>query len=452
MGESQLETIQGSSAKRAENLSYAYLSRWAVAIVGLAAAFALAPLLRSNQRLMRAALVLAGFLPFISLWRITVNLYYEPFYRGESRGFEVTGLDLLLVAIYFASPRPSRPNPYRWILGAYFSLALLLFPFAITPIYSAFGVWKVARMWFACSAIWRACESGKLAPDVLRGMCSGVVYEALVVAWQHWVEHKFQAPGTLLHPNSMTMCCNLITPIALALVLGERSSALAKSTLLAGVLACPFGLSRASLMMFGASVALVYFLSNRMEPTPRKRTLGMVGLVLLIAVAIKAAPTVMYRFTHASPASESTREQFKEAARLMIAEHPFGVGINEFADHMERGYSLRAGIPAHSVDTGATVHNIYYLTCAELGFLGLAIFLWLLWTVLRLAWQGAKVAQGPVRDALIGAGVAVFISCVQGMLEWLSRQTPFSFLFYMLISVIAALHAHAQRHDEASQI
>ena len=56
----------------------------------------------------------------------------------------------------------------------------------------------------------------------------------------------------------------------------------------------------------------------------------------------------------------------------MIADHPLGVGANQYVIVANTGgYSARAGVPWNTDERAAPVHDAYYLVTAELGFLGL---------------------------------------------------------------------------------
>jgi O-antigen ligase len=418
------------------------LLKWILAAVGLGLVPLAAFVLRRWPRLLHASFVLAGFLPFIGLHYITINVISMESYRGDARGIELTGLDLLLAAIFFASPSHG-PTPYRRTLAVYFCIALASLASALVPILSVFGVWKLARMCFVVAAVWRACSDSKAAPRFLKGLHLGVIYEAILVAWQHFGQHRFQAPGNLSHPNSLTMTCNLVAPVALALVLSGAKSRLAPWTLGAALACSLFGLSRGSLVMFVLFVLFVYAGSLGLGVTRRKLILGGVGFVLALAVGVKALPTIVSRFEHAPSASGDARKRFEAAAKLMLSDHPMGVGINQFAEVMEhQHYSERVGIPPNSIDSGATVHNIYYLTAAELGLLGLVVYLLLLSLALRLAWTGMrKAGDGVLGHVLLGCVASLMIVCIQGTLEWLSRQTAFSYVFFMMLALIATLHA-----------
>ena len=417
--------------------------KWACALVGAG----LVPLgghaLRRWPRLIPPAVVLLGLLPFLGLNHLSLNLISFENYRGDSRGLEITAVDFLACALWLALPPASRPTPYKRARFLYLALALVSIPLAAVPLYAAFGVWKVARMFFVMTVAFRACEDPKLVPLLLRGMALGVVYEGLLAGWQHFVQHVYRASGNLGHENSLTMACNLIAPIALAVLLARRQRVLAACALLAAMACAIFGLSRGSLTMLVFELALVAAVSLLRGPTRHKLTVALVGLVCALGIAAKALPSIIDRFQHAPAASGDSRVRFARAAWLMTLEHPLGVGLNQFSYVFEHGgYAQRAGIAETDYDASAIVHNVYLLNAAELGLFGLFAYLLLIAGPLRLAISGTLRAGSSIEgDILLGCTAALLAAYAQGMLEWLSRQTPFAYLFFLIAGLIGGLHS-----------
>ena len=62
------------------------------------------------------------------------------------------------------------------------------------------------------------------------------------------------------------------------------------------------------------------------------------------------------------------------AAKMIIADHPLGVGPNQYLLVANiGGYSSRAGVAWNAANRSAPVHNSYYFITAELGFVGLIV-------------------------------------------------------------------------------
>lgn len=99
--------------------------------------------------------------------------------------------------------------------------------------------------------------------------------------------------------------------------------------------------------------------------------------------------------------STASRFEIWAGAAQMWSEHPLGVGINRFKQHIG-DYSNYAGYDAH---------NFYVLTVAELGPAGLFALLWLLWRLWCLAARSrsqAAASRDPEAIALsLGFSVTV---------------------------------------------
>src|SRR5690606_6415103 len=77
-------------------------------------------------------------------------------------------------------------------------------------------------------------------------------------------------------------------------------------------------------------------------------------------------------------ASTASRFEIWGGAMQMWAEHPAGVGLNRFKQHIGRYVPRYAGYDAHS---------IYFLILAECGPLGLLALLYLMWRLLRMGME-----------------------------------------------------------------
>src|SRR5207248_9522813 len=119
-------------------------------------------------------------------------------------------------------------------------------------------------------------------------------------------------------------------------------------------------------------VILTTALSIRHKPTSRKYAFAGALAVLLIASVPVMIWAASRRTEAAKASSDAERASMKAAARMIIADHPFGVGANQYVVVANTGgYSERAGVAWNEDNRAAPVHDTYYLITAELGFIGL---------------------------------------------------------------------------------
>mgnify|MGYP001606033840 CR=1 FL=1 len=147
-------------------------------------------------------------------------------------------------------------------------------------------------------------------------------------------------------------------------------------------------------------------------------------------------------------------------AKMIATDHFFGVGLNNWSFHVSRTYGPRLGFRFVDYDylvsvygtedaelfansyLAAPAHNLAALTLGELGVPGLALFglLWLRWFGMGAAFLFRPRAE-PMRVMGVGLFFGVCGIFGQSLTEWVYRQTPILFTFYILLGALASLTA-----------
>jgi O-antigen ligase len=157
------------------------------------------------------------------------------------------------------------------------------------------------------------------------------------------------------------------------------------------------------------------------------------------------------------------RGVYLRLSAAIARDHFFGVGLNNWSYRVSRTYGPRLGYRFDDYDNlvsvygthndkafansylAAPAHNLAALTLGELGVPGLLIFglLWLRWLTM-----GLPFLLLPRREPMRVMGVGILFSICgifgQSLTEWIYRQTPILFTFYILLGALASL-AHARR-------
>lgn len=413
--------------------------KWIVFVLAALATYPIGALwLRDRPHVQRWLVSALGFLPFVDLDPVTINFISHETYRGASRGFEVTLVDLIALTLAFALPRSKFVMPYRFVRWLYFAAAALTIFWAQVPLYAAFSTWKILRAYFLMGVIVRACEQ-EHGPWLLRGMAAGVVYAFGIALKQRYLEGYYRVQGPFPHPNTLGMAVNFVMPVAFSLLLAGQGGWLAVACCLAAAAAVIMTLSRGALAMTVGAVGMSMAGSLIRGVTRRKVWVTLSAGLLGAALLAYSADSIIERIENAPKGSEEAREQFNRAASMMLDDHPLGVGINNFSFTMDkRGYADEIGL--HDMDRGAIAHHIYWLTLAEMGYFGLFAYLLTLlmpwWTAAKTAWR----ARGDIRgDVAVGLVAGLTVTYVQGIAEWVARQTPMMYLFWMAAGWIAVL-------------
>ncbi len=394
--------------------------------------------------------------PQLRAWAITVacfdlfnpmhiNLISQESYRGDSRGIEVTTVDLILLAVRFSASRPKTAPATRhlFVRSLFFSTVLLSFWDTPDTLKSAFSLWKLLRMFFVFDTLATVFVDLVLVRAAMTGVGVAVLAQGALVFWQKYALHAIRTQGSLPHPNSLAMITNMVAPVAFSLWLSGRGRAYTPLVVACTAMATITSLSRGGMAMFvlAATVGCVLAFARKADARKLKIVLGL-GVAAL-AVLAKSLDTIIERFTTAPKESELARVLFNKAAKMMADEHPFGVGINMYSYVLDHGgYAARLNIEPG--DRNGIAHHIYWLTAAELGYVGAVAYVLVVASVLL---SSARLASRGGLHGDLGVGLTLGLSTMvlQGTAEWIARQTPMSYLFWVYAAMASGLRASSAR-------
>jgi O-antigen ligase len=410
--------------------------KWAALFLAIALAVPLGLVLRGRMKVLAVVAGLIGFLPFFGLDHVDINVLSFKTYRGDSRGFELTLVDVLAVAMFFALPtRASAPYLVPRLL--YLGAVVVSIKDAPLPLFSLFSVWKLVRMYVFFAAMVRLATRPRLASALLSGMGLGIVFSLLLALGQRYFYGAMRPMAAFSHPNSLAMAANLVFPIALAIVLSAPRAKIAIAAAMTAPLCVVLTLSRGALVLTVLEICAVLGVSILRRPTARKGLVAASIGVMGLAVVVKSYDTLIERFTRAPPQSEQARTLFNQAARAMLSDHPFGVGINQYSHVLGNlGYADALGIPP--IDREGLAHHVYWLTAAETGWLGVSSYLLLLALPLFAALSLLR-AKGMRGDLALGCAVSLGVMYVHGTAEWIARQTAMSYMFWSVAALCVGL-------------
>jgi O-antigen ligase len=245
-----------------------------------------------------------------------------------------------------------------------------------------------------------------------------------------------RATGTLGHPNQQAMYHALFTvPLAaLFMVRNWIWRILAALVLLASLCAIIVTVSRTSWISCSLATVIIVTIAWRHGRISRAGWLGL-GLGALVTVAMIGAFSglIITRLTKADEGASLSRVHLALLALEHISHHPIiGVGPGNFinaklatSDPVQ--WASNVWLPRGSdskphfignlelgelklndqwLYSSLPAHNKYLLVAAELGLVGLGLFMWFQWQVLRTALGGLRQTKDPllwwVGVALIG--------------------------------------------------
>ena len=389
-----------------------------------------------------------------------INFMSMETYRGPDRGFEVTLTDLiagaLIIAMLIQYPKRLTWFPYNsgWMLG-FFGLACVSTLMAPQKILSAFTLFKFVRIYgvYWCTV---NCLRTRIAPQYIWwGLLAIGSFTTLLAMKQMYVDGIHRIPGPFDHSNTLPLYLNLMMPLLLMWGLCARHfkpASVIASVLTALGMTCSVVLtySRAGMLLAGAGLLGTLTVAALRARSIRVTATLFIVFVAMLVVGIKVADNVIHRFLNAPKSSSEARAEFNQAAAMMVRDHKLGVGINNFSYVLTHTPKYRAHIKVMRYEKQAgVVHHIYWLTAAETGYLGLAVFVIM---IARFAWRAgwygwhSRSLQGILLVALFLGFCTLHAS---GFLEWAARISPVTYLFAITAGISVGFADIIESQDRA---
>jgi hypothetical protein len=416
--------------------------------------------------------------------RMQVNFFSEGWYRGSTRGVQFTLIEILafgvLIGCVLGRHGQERRSPERRIYWpGSLGLMLLFFLYAIISVVTSepkiYGGFELTRIFaslliFLASAFYVRTKRECMQLIATLACCVG--FEGIWATKQHFFMGLERAAGTLDHANSLSMYFCLTVPTLVAISVSDWARwlrFLCGTCSVLGAIGLLLTLSRAGLPVFAVASLCAFFACASWRMTPSRvltRTLFVAGAALLVAASWNG---MQRRWAESSLEEEyfdtdvDGRGVYLRLSDAIVKDHFFGVGLNNWSYWVSRTYGARLGyqfdnydnlLMAYSPDDdrafanaylAAPAHNLGALTLGELGIPGFLIFglLWLRWFSLGLPFLLLPKTE-PMRALGVGLLFSVCGIFGQSLTEWVYRQTPILFTFYILLGALASL-AHARR-------
>jgi len=184
--------------------------------------------------------------------------------------------------------------------------------------------------------------------------------------------------GTVGHCNHLARYIGLLLPLSIILSLVSRSRLMrwfSAIVSIAGIVALISTLTRSSWIGLLASIFIMvpYMFAWRLMSF---RTISkfIAAMLIFAGIIIAFGPVIIGRITSYDLGSARTRITTAKVAWNIIQDHPaLGIGINNYGTALEKYWDADDPFTRK-----AAVHNTYLLYMAEIGFIGFAVYLWLL--------------------------------------------------------------------------
>lgn len=436
-----------------------------------------------SQRARDAALF---FLTFgaVVITRMDVNFLGEYWYRGTSRGIELTLLDLVAWGLLVATIALPRYAGGRWYWPAGLGLMALYFGYCCASVATStpqiFGVWELTKVFrgllvFVAAAIF--IRTPRELRIVVLALASAVALELFYGVEQRVFKGVHRIPGTLFHENSLSMYLCTVSPVLLAAALSSWPRWIkwfCGAGCVMAALAEVMTLSRAGIPTFALVMAGTALCCTSWTIT-RKKVLIVAatcaGSALLLLTSWDALTA---RFGQASLREEFLKEDAVETRgvywRLVFAmaeEQPYGVGLNNWSYAVSKKYGPQLGYlyddydqvkwdpdkdKAEETNHAPPAHSLAVITWGELGLPGLCIFalLWARWFQVGISFLRRRLDPHPMQRLGIGFLFGASGLFCQSITEWTYRQTSIMFTLHVMMGAMVSLY-YARRHAPAAE-
>lgn len=341
-------------------------------------------------------------LPALALWLViilslTVNSllpsgFFEPM-TGVVESFKYLAAVAWMIALY-------------WLLSDRLPRRLLVFSSASVVVASWFAMWTVYDNLF----LHEQRPTGPFEnPNIYGNYLVLNVFLALGVAQLLANDQGRVTPRSGIPRAARTAALLVLVPV-----------------LTVGILATG---SRGTLVGFLAGLAVAVRVPPPTAIGPRKLLAGIVGsIALLVAVVwfLQHHPYLLLRLgrTAGSDPNVEHRLALWRAALDASYSHPIlGIGYGQFTSYAGYLRLWRAQV----------AHQTYLSVAAELGLVGLSVFVWLLWSVIRDSWRARPLAGRRLGKVCCGFVVA---TSVQG---FFNNVEQFRSLWIMFGTIAALL-------------
>ncbi|MGV8932441.1 MAG: O-antigen ligase family protein [Luteimonas sp.] len=349
--------------------------------------------------------------------------------------------------------------------------------------FSAFEVLRMLKCWLLFLVIVNECVREKHFHYVVRGLAAGVALNVVVALAQFMLRRDlglqalgepspeatlganygvylgagtYRVGALMGHPNLFAAYLALLLPIFVGLLYTSYNGAnklLLTLVSLGGAGALVLTLSRSGWAAFALALVclmIIVFIHPALRTRFAALKLAMVSGLSMGALVV--AGPIIRRVTSSDPGALDFRAEWVSIAWSMVQDKLIlGFGLNTFSYHV-------IGYTKDSVSTlidrfgqvWPVVHNIYMLTWAEQGSVGLLLFLGLHVNLIWIAFQNSRrMVSDKVFMISIGAACGIAAVMLDGFASFFIRVPASGRVFWIVVGLIVAAKYWNERNAAA---
>jgi hypothetical protein len=428
--------------------------------------------------------------PMVEL--VDINFVSREWYRGTSRGFEVSLLDFFSFGLLFGSLLAPRRGVSRAYLPGSLGFMILFLIYAAFNVaasdprlFGFFELFKLARGLILFLAIAFYLRTEREMRLLIFSLALSVSFQAILAFKQRYLDGIHRVPGTLDDSNSLSVFLCMCAPFFVAAFNSKIPlwlKMICAGTIMLATVAEILTISRAGVVIIALVLLGATLTTMSWQITLRKVAIASVVMLGAGAVTAKSWNTLKARFAESNLEQEYGHKKnlgrgyYIRIAEAIAVDNWLGVGLNNWSFWVSNKYGPRLGyrfVPYRGTDTepsykmtsennvdmpqAAPAHSLAALTLGELGIPGLVLLslVWLRWFQMAASFLWKRSG-----DPMLRMGIGIFFCLaglfLQSLTEWVFRHLPIYFTSHILLGALASLYylnkqRSALSHAEAQQ-
>ncbi|MEK7792894.1 MAG: hypothetical protein AAB353_00115, partial [Candidatus Hydrogenedentota bacterium] len=354
---------------------------------GFAFALPIGILAAVSSRVVREAVFVALIISTSAPYLVDINLMGRPWYRGTTRGIEISYLDAFAIILLVSTILTRRQDSWRYPAAAgvlpngqpldargvfwpvaflpmvlYFAWASVTVLVSYPHIFGVFELSKIVRGLIVFTAVAWFVRGPREIRLLVYGLFGAAFYVTARALQQRYIMGSHRVCLPFAHPNLLSMYCCAIAPVALAVSLSDlsnriRSLSILVTVMMVGCVLLSISRTGYATIILTIGLTLASILGLRLNA----RNLVVVIGILMVGSGMlyKSWDSVMGRLGTTNLEQEYMeggrgRGMYIRLARLISDEHPLGIGLNNWSWYVSGTFGEdEAGnvqIPYHSTD------------------------------------------------------------------------------------------------------
>ncbi len=412
--------------------------------------------------------------------KFTLYFVSVEYYRGHTKGYEGNLIEVLALALVFASAKQKYPGwrlmgPGAWAYFAWIALSALSLIMApqYSLLYATMSVSKFGKAFLTYLGASHYLRDEEDLRWALRTLAAMLIWYAYLGLYAKYFQGVWQFKGNFEHQNPMAMwaylCAFPLLAAALLTTTTPRDFVLYLSGYGSAALAIILSVSRGGLGLFSiGSVAILAFAWLR-KPNPRVIGITLLSILGGIAISFVALDSIRSRLKEVAETKQDSKSEYDlrdvlvMQSQAMLADSPIGIGWNCYglANSRPGGAKYSAILEEWDASRGFAIidenyygnpltESLYWLILAETGYTGYIGFILFigstLWFALRCALH-FKISLPGYFAASLFIGLALCYT--HGLVERILTQTKNLSHWLLLAGLLAGLEQHRRRTTQA---